>query len=441
MCYLYPGSKWFIGREELKRLMSSSYITFLKVCKHHEIPRDDWKLNGQYNYIEFKNGSRIDLLDLKYLPGDPLYERFGSLEYTGGWIEEGGEVDFGAFDTLKSRVGRHMNKEYGIPPKILITCNPKKNWLYSVVYKPHREHRLPRQYSFIQALYKDNPHTAEEYGEVLGEITDESKIQRLKYGNWEYDSDPAKLMSYDAICDLFTNKTPKSEEQYLTIDVARHGKDRAVIKRWKGWQVMEVQSYPKCDIDMLQEVARSLCDKHRIPRSRVIADEDGVGGGFVDNFKCKGFINNSSCIQPDDKTKRVNYASLKSQCYFLLAVKVNKRGIGIEKTEYEEYIKEELEQVKQKDLDKDRPLAIVGKDEVKKNLGRSPDFSDALMMRMWFDLQPPEEGTTYDDYEKSVDSLCESQTTRPKMGELGFTPEQMREQREYERSVMDMMSG
>lgn len=43
-------------------------------------------LTGKDNFIELGNGSRIDLLDLQYQPRDPLYERFGSLEYTGGWI-------------------------------------------------------------------------------------------------------------------------------------------------------------------------------------------------------------------------------------------------------------------------------------------------------------------------------------------------------------------
>jgi len=99
MCLAYPGTKWFMGRNELKRLMASTYVTFQKVMRFHNLPKSCYKLNGQYNYIEFVNGSRIDLLDLKYLPSDPLYERFGSLEFTGGFIEEAGEVHFGAFDT------------------------------------------------------------------------------------------------------------------------------------------------------------------------------------------------------------------------------------------------------------------------------------------------------------------------------------------------------
>jgi phage terminase large subunit len=76
-CYLYPGYKSFIGRDELKRIMASFYPTWVNVCQYHDIPQEDWTFNGQYGYILFKNGSRIDFLDLKFLPSDPLYERFG----------------------------------------------------------------------------------------------------------------------------------------------------------------------------------------------------------------------------------------------------------------------------------------------------------------------------------------------------------------------------
>ena len=148
----YPKTRYFIGRNELKRLMSSTYVTFLKVCAHHNIPHSIWKLNGQYNYIEFTNGSRIDLLDVQFQPRDPLYERFGSTEYTSGFLEEAGEMDFGAFDVLKSRIGRHMNKEYGIPPKIYLSCNPKKCWLYELFYKKWKNNTLPEGYVYIPAL-------------------------------------------------------------------------------------------------------------------------------------------------------------------------------------------------------------------------------------------------------------------------------------------------
>ena len=129
MCILYPSSKWFIGREELKRITESTLVTFFKVANQYKVK--DWNYNAQRHFIQFANGSRIDLLELKYKPSDPLYERFGSTEYTGGWIEEGGEINFGAYDVLRTRVGRHYNDKYKVRAKIFITCNPKKNWLYN----------------------------------------------------------------------------------------------------------------------------------------------------------------------------------------------------------------------------------------------------------------------------------------------------------------------
>lgn len=401
MCYQYPGSKWFIGREELTRLKKSTYITWTKVCKYHEIPREDWKLNSQDNYIEFINpdsaafGSRIDLLDVSFKPSDPLYERFGSTEYTGGFLEEAGEINFKAFDVLKSRIGRHLNREYSIKPKIYITCNPKKNWLYSKIYKPWKAGKLPPQYAFIQALYYDNPHTAKDYGETLAEIEDPVMRQRLEFGNWEYDDDPAKMMDYDAICDMFFLQIEHNKPtRYMTIDVAREGVDKAVIMVWYDFDVREIHVWEKCTLDNLQEDARDIANKHGIPRSQIIADEDGVGGGFVDNFKCKGFKNNASPIQKKIETssekqlKQLNYENIKAQCAHIMARKINNHEVAMCATTHEEDIKEELEILKRVDLDKEGKFKIIKKDDVKDLIGRSPDFLDTVIMRGYFELKP-----------------------------------------------------
>ena len=49
---------------------------------------------------------------------------------------------------------------------------------------------------------------------------------------------------------------------------------------------------------------------------------------------------------------------------------------------------EELEQVKQKSIDNDAKKGIIPKDKVKQLIGRSPDFSDTLAMRMFFEYTP-----------------------------------------------------
>ena len=388
MCLQYPKTKWFIGREELKRLLGSTYMTFLKVCSHHNIPKEKWRLNGQYGYIEFDNGSRIDLLDLKNLPSDPLYERFGSLEYTGGWIEEAGEINFKAFDTLKSRIGRQLNKEYNIKSKIFITCNPKKNWLYTVFYIKWKNKTLPDDSYFIQSLYNDNPYTAEEYEFNLKSISDEGLKQRLMYGNWEYTSDPSKLMEYDAIIDLWNNSHIKeTEKRYLSVDVARFGRDRTVICVWYGLVLKEMLSYDKTSVQEVVNLIVNISEKHKVPRRNVVIDEDGVGGGVLDFLpNATGFVNNSKCFP--EKGDKMNYANLKTQCYFKLAEYVTNSKIYIEdkNDQFKEYLVQELEQVKRKDIDKDSTVRIVDKEAIKENIGRSPDFSDAVMLRMFFEV-------------------------------------------------------
>lgn len=380
-CYLYPGYKSFIGREELKRLMSSTYLTWCKVCKYHNIPPDDWKLNGQYNYIEFINGSRIDLLDLKYLPSDPLYERFGSLEYTDGAIEECGEIDFLAFDVLKSRIGRHLNDELGILPTLAMTGNPKKNWTYNNLYLPFKNGTLPKDTTFIQSLYNDNPYTAESYKSQLSDIKDKSTKERLMFGNWEYDDDPTAMIDYDVILNMFTNNFPQKGRKYIVADIARFGSDRAVIVVWHGFDIIDYQIFDKSSVETIKQAIRGLCSKHLIGMTDVICDEDGVGGGVVDGLHCKGFLNNST---PVNKT----YQNLKSECGYRLAELASNICIKCDLPDKEaEMIRQELAMLKTYESDKDGKLRILPKEKIKEQIGRSPDWLDTFIMRMYYELQ------------------------------------------------------
>jgi len=384
--------------------MTSTFVTFNKVCRFHNIPSTDWTLNRQYNYIEFFNKSRIDLLDLAYKPTDPMYERLGSLEYTGGAIEEAGEVKFQAFDVLKSRTGRHMNKELGIKPKTLLTANPNKGWLKRVFFNPWKKGDLEEGYAFIQSLYGDNPHTAKEYEESLNDIKDKATKQRLKFGNWDYDDDENSLVTYDAIQDLFTNTLEESEDRYLTIDVARFGGDKIIMTFWKGYEIYKIIVKERQGLDVTETEVKEEIIKEQIPMSRVAVDEVGVGGGLLDHLKgAKGFIANSSPLEnPDTKktkvvkngkivftTPRENYQSLNDQCGYMLADKIENRKMAISASitpEQREQIEIEIGQLIRKDADKDGKLKLIPKDEIKEAIGNSPDYLDTMKIRMMFDL-------------------------------------------------------
>jgi hypothetical protein len=307
------------------------------------------------------------------------------LEITGAFIDEGNQVTDKAKAILGSRM-RHNITEYKIVPKLLVTCNPAKNWVYRDFYKPFRDGNLLPHRNFIQSLVTDNPDIDPTYYQNLLKLDKNSK-ERLLYGNWEYDDDPAALIGFEAISNIFTNTFVPSGEKFITCDIARFGKDKTTIGLWEGYRV-KIQTFKGLKVTEVAAKIEQLRQIHGVPMSNIIADEDGVGGGVVDILGCHGFVNNSRPIENQKTGEPENYDNLKSQCYYMLAeiVNANQMYIDCEDGETKDMIVEELEQVKQFNMDKDGKKRIIPKDKVKELIGRSPDYSDLLMMRMWFSL-------------------------------------------------------
>lgn len=386
--FMYPGTHYFIARKQLNDLRKFTIPSVYETLDNFKIPRTAYKYNGQDNLFETNNKSKIFLLEARYLPGDELYERFGSMQMTRGWIEEAGEIDENAKNNLAASTGRWKNDLYGLSGKILQTCNPSKNYLYREYYKKFKSGTLESWKRFIQALPGDNKMLSKGYIENLERNLSKNQKERLLYGNWEYDDDPAILMDYEAIIDIFSNTYVASGRKCITCDAARLGGDRIVIIEWDGYRGL-VRWKRKQALDVTARDIEESRNKIACGKSDVIVDEDGIGGGIVDFYKCKGFVNNSSPIQVPGKEKE-NFDNLKSQCSFRMADLVNKKSIYLEcqDSDIKDLIIEEMEQIKQKDIDGEMKKGVVPKDEIKKKIGRSPDFWDAIMMRAYFDLVP-----------------------------------------------------
>lgn len=383
MSLLYPGTKWFVGRETLVDLMTSTWQTFGRVFKQYGIDKDYYKINEKYNFIEFINGSRIDFLKLQFLPKDPLYERFGSKEYTGGWIEEAGQINLGAYDILKTRINRWMNDKYNLIGKIFITCNPKKNWLYNKFYKPYIKKLLPPHVAFLQCLVTENPFIDSGYIKNLQTSNNKVLIERLLKANWDYEDNPNAMCAHDTILQIFNNiLSVKNGKYYIVCDVARFGSDVARITVWNGYVLIYQNQFDTSKLTAIQMNIKHLQQKYKIPNYRVLVDEDGVGGGVVDNCDVIGFKNNSKPFNEE------NYKNLKTQCAYKLAEKINNNEIGFE-AEISESEKEniilELGNLQTWNVDGDGKLEVKPKEEIKDTIGHSPDWLDCFTMRMYFE--------------------------------------------------------
>ncbi len=380
MAQTYPGSRWLMGRSKLKALRETTLNTFFELASKLKIS-DQFTYNAQNSSINWLNGSQILLKDLFLYPSDPNFDSLGSLEITGAFVDECSQVAHKAWQIVLSRC-RYKLKEFNLTPKILGTCNPAKNWTYKEFYNPNKQNTLSQNRKFIQALPTDNPNLPQSYLDSLLSLDKISK-ERLYFGNWEYDDDPSALIDIDSITDYFNpTHIKKTGEMYMTIDVARKGKDNTVFRVWDDWLCIHRYSIDKSDLTVVVNKAIDLQKRYNIPLTKVIADEDGVGGGVVDFLKCKGFINGSSPLNGE------NFNNLKSQCGFKMAQKIVSRECGevCDNSAVIQITMEEMEQVKQKDIDKDGKIALVSKDIVKQMIGRSPDEWDSIMMRYYFEL-------------------------------------------------------
>lgn len=386
MCQKYPGSRWLMGRSKLKTLKETTLASFLDVSSLLGVS-NQFNYNQQAGVIYWDNGSQIILKDLFLYPSDPNFDSLGSLEITGAFIDECNQIVYKAWQVVKSRIRYKLN-EFGLIPKVLGSCNPAKNWVYSKFYLPFKKKELPLYRKFIQALPTDNPHLPDSYLESLLQLDDNSK-QRLYYGNWEYDNDPSALISFERINDIFTNDFVQGGEKFITADIARFGRDETVISFWNGFRRESRVILPVNKVTEAADEIRKLARIKGVTMSNVIVDEDGVGGGVVDILGCNGFVNNSRPLPNPETGSDENYQNLKTQMYYALAKKIQSGGLYVVCNDGDEQDKivKELEQVKQYNMDKDGKKQILPKDKVKELIGRSPDHSDNLMMRMWFEYR------------------------------------------------------
>lgn len=378
LCLKYPGIRCLLGRTVLATLKQTSLNTLFQVLQMMKLKGDEhYVYNGQSNIITFYNKSEIILKDLEYKPSDPNFDGLGGLEISAAVIEEAAQITSLAYSIVKSRIRYKLN-EYNLIPKIFLTLNPSNTWVKKDFYIPYINKTLPSNKAFVPALPMDNPHLPESYIEMLKELPPQQR-RRLLEGDWDYLDESDSLFKFDEISASIFKMVPNTQDKkYMTIDVARFGDDRSVVMIWVGLVVVECHVYRKLSIVELSSNIQDLMRSHGVHPQNCIVDSDGVGGGASDILRATNFVNNSKPLHEQ------NFSNLKSQCYVKLSdmFREGKISLNLLEPSMIDDLTQELLAVKLKDIDKDNKVAVQSKDEMKRILGKSPDLSDALMMRM-----------------------------------------------------------
>ena len=374
----YPGTRSLIGRAKLDTLKKTTMNTFFQVAQQIGLKAgEDFAYNQQSHIIKFSNGSEIILADLFLYPADPQMTDLGGLELTDVFIDEATEITEKAYSIVSSRIRYKLN-EFGLKPKILLTCNPSKGWIYNQFYLPYKNQNLPAHRAFVQALPGDNIHLPDAYVTSLSRLP-EADRKRLLEGDWEFDNSSDRLYLYDELMRCF-REPMNVGEGYITADIARLGKDRTVLCVWKGLSCIDIVVLRQKRQDEVKAEIQRLMNQHQIRLSNVLADADGVGGGLVDSLRCREFLNGSKAV------RGTQYMNLKADCYFRLGELIDKNEITFP-IKWQEDICKELELIRRVDPDKEGKLRVTSKDTISQRTGGiSPDIADAIMMRAYFEL-------------------------------------------------------
>lgn len=248
----------------------------------------------------------------------------------------------------------------------------------------------------------DNPDfSREELEKARTEMDAETYRQEIMA---EYVDNAGSLFKYTALVDLFTNTITKNNDKFLVVDIADDGSDKTIFTFWHGLEITRIDKYEQLHTDGIISQIRESAAQYQIPFSHITVDAIGVGAGVASSPLLEGIIGFKSsyaAIKTDlspvllpnvhyntHAPLTTEYKNLRSQCIFELARAINDHQIAcrVEDQRVKTQIIEELSHYQDVSSGDGKRMATQ-KEDIKTLIGRSPDVSDTLIMRMYFEIR------------------------------------------------------
>lgn len=195
----FEGIRMVVARKVRKTLLETTWNTLKDVLRLWGLVEDlHYHINNLVYTITFWNGSEIIAMDLTPKLADPDFNSLGSLEITGGFIDEVSEVSEKAVEVLASRI-RYKIAETFVVGKLFMSTNPCITWVRStfVMTNDGDPVSLPKGYRYIPFSLFDNPNEQFRaiYYNKLSKLRNKADRDRLLYGNWLFTTDN-KIAAY-----------------------------------------------------------------------------------------------------------------------------------------------------------------------------------------------------------------------------------------------------
>lgn len=254
--------------------------------------------------------------------------------------------------------------------------------------------------TFLEAKITDNLKLLESDPAYIARLANQSHEQVMAdlRGNWDADSESDEYLSEDDMIRFFHNtrqfgdNTPRA-----SLDVAFEGGDAAWMWLRIGNHYQDFVSFHMDAANLMDAVRQQLAVWH-VKEENFVYDVNGIGQAFRGFFKHSMPFNNMEAPwgQTEDQKKqaKLEFDTLKSQTFFSFAdeIKIGNISIepsllsrritakGLDNVTVEEMLMSQrrIFAIDINKLDTFRGKCIIGKKEMKRILGYSPDASESM---------------------------------------------------------------
>lgn len=294
------------------------------------------------------------------------------------------------------------------PEEVYEQCKSIIDPLWNDAYKKlgfNKKTMFVKSVVFIRARLEDNIKLIEadsNYAANLAQQDEESRARDLE-GNWNFKAAGDDILKIEHMERLFNNSAQYGDnKRRVSCDIAYEGGDNLVLWLWIGNHIEDV--YVSRDNSKRTEecVAYKLREWGVLEKDFVF-DLNGPGQDFKGKFPDAVKFNNMAAPIPttkaDEQSIKYIYSSLKSQCADILVKKIKNDEISInpdlssrkfsgngysDMTLYNILMKERKAI---RDADTDKGFSLIKKEVMKKYVGHSPDFIEAMIYRQIFDIR------------------------------------------------------
>jgi hypothetical protein len=268
--------------------------------------------------------------------------------------------------------------------------------------------------TFVEARLADNIQLMRSDPTYLANLAGQSEEQRSRdlEGNWKYKSVGDDMIKMNHMEAFFNNPQQIGDGvKRASLDAAFDGGDNLVMWLWEGWHLKDLFVCRKDSKDTVNVVKAKL-KEWRVLEENFTYDLNGIGQIFKGFFNGAVPFNNRESVAEEDKGL---YDTIKSQAAYLLAKKIINKEISIEPTlldyrfdagknknvQLRQILMEERKAIRANSTSYEKGFTLIKKVDMKKLVGHSPDFMDAMIMRMIFEIKEkkskgiPKLGTKY----------------------------------------------